>query len=195
METTPTTYGYIVTPYGSKTAKADQIRMLRKFIPDFRNVLTDREFKTKTERTALEHILEILRPKDVLVTTKLSNLGRNYAEILEKWKLITEDRGAFIVSLEPPAVDTRPGEQSPAQTAVEFLSCLVENQEERSRKVTEGMRSARLRGVVPGKKKMERPPQFAHYKEEWQKKAISAREASKILGITHKTFLRWSRES
>ena len=193
MKSKPTIYGYIVVPGGDKTAREEQMKALDEFSPD--SILIDREYKTRTNRTSLKHILSVLRPEDVLVTTKLSNLGRNYAEILEKWKLITEEKGAYIVSLEPPAVDTRPGKQGVSQTAIEFLSCLVKTEEERSRKVVEGMSIARRNGVVPGPKRKEFPPQFAFYKEAWKRNEISSREAGKLLGICHRTFLRWVKES
>ena len=102
MKTNPTTYGYVVAPYGDKAARTDQMQALEEYTPDY--LLIDREYKTRTNRTSLEHILDMIQPEDVLVTTKLSNLGRSYAEILENWKLITEEKGAFIVSIEPPAV-------------------------------------------------------------------------------------------
>jgi len=193
MKKASTVFGYVVIPSGSRTSKAEQMQALREFAPDC--ILSDREYKTRTDRTSLEHILDMLKPKDVLVTTKLSNLGRNYAEILENWKVITEEKGAYIVSLEPPAVDTRPGKQGVSQTAIEFLSCLVKTEEERSRKVVEGMSIARRNGVVPGPKRMELPPQFALYKEAWKRNEISSREAGKLLGICHRTFLRWVKES
>ena len=193
MKTNPTTYGYVVAPYGDKAARTAQMQALEEYTPDY--LLIDREYKTRTNRTSLEQILSMLQPKDVLVTTKIANLGRSYAEILENWKLITEEKGAFIVSIEPPAVDTRPGKQGVSQTAMEFLSCLVETQEDRSKKVVEGMKTAKEKGVMPGPKRMEQPAQFMHYKEEWEKNEISAREASRMLGISHMTFLRWARES
>ena len=188
----PTVFGYVVVPSGDKEARASQMQALEEYTPD--SILTDREYKTKTDRTSLIHILEMLKPEDVFVTTKLSNLGRSYAEILEVWKEIAEERGAYIVSLEPPAVDTRPGKKGASQTAIEFLSCLVENHEERSKKVVEGMATAKLKGVTPGPKR-KIPAQFAYYKEEWQKKAISARAAAKQLGVCHRTFLEWARNS
>ena len=192
MKKKPTVYGYVVASAGDREARAAQMRAMEEFVPD--QILTDREYRTKTDRTSLTHILDMLQPEDVLVTTKLSNLGRTYAEILEVWKRISEEKRAFIVSLEPPAVDTRPGKQGVSQAAIQFLSCLVETEEMRSKKVTEGMATARAKGIVPGPKR-KLPPQFSQYKEAWQEKKISAREAGKKLGVCHRTFLKWARES
>ena len=84
MKTNPTIYGYVVAPHGDKAARADQMQALEEYTPDY--LLIDREYKTRTNRTSLEQILSLLQPKDVLVTTKIANLGRSYAEILENWK-------------------------------------------------------------------------------------------------------------
>lgn len=192
VDKNPTVFGYVVAPYGNRGSITEQMRMLEEYAPD--SVLTDREYKSKTERISIEHILQMLKHGDVLVTTRLSNLGRTYGEIFGNWKAVTE-KGAFIVTLEHPRVDTRPGKQEPSHTAAEFLTCLVEMEEERSRRVTEGMAAAKLKGIRPGIKRMKLPKEFSKYKEDWGNKKISAREAGRLLGITHTTFLRWVRES
>ena len=191
MKTNPTTYGYIVIPDGDNTSRADQLKAVEEFVPDC--ILMDREHRTKTDRTSLEHIMGMLRPNDVLVTAKMSNLGRSYTEILENWNRIME-RLAFIVILEPPAVETRPGKQRSEKTATEFLSLLVEMEKKRISKVTEGLKAAKLKGVTPGPKR-KIPPEFYNVKERWQNQEISGREAGRLLGISHRTFMRWAEDS
>ncbi len=189
---THTTYGYIVMPDGDTSSRAVQMKALEEFAPDC--ILIDKEHKTTTDRTSLEHILGILSPKDVLVTAKLSNLGRSYTEVLKCWNRIAE-ASAFIVTLEHPIVDTRPKKQEAKKTAAEFLTLLAEIEKERSRKVIEGQDAAKRRGVRMGAKRKKPPKEFPKYKEDWENKIISAKEAGRILGISPNTFLRWIRES
>ena len=186
-----TTYGYIVMPDGDTSSRADQMKALEEFSPDC--ILTDREYKTTTDRTSLEHILEMLKPKDVLVTVRLSNLGRSYTEILKCWNRIVE-ASAYIVTLEHPVIDTRPKKQEAEKTAAEFLILLTEIEKERSRKVIEGQVAAKRRGVRMGARRKEPPEDFPKYKEDWENKILSAKEAGKRLGISPNTFLRWVRE-
>ena len=165
----------------------EQIEKLNEFVPD--SILTDREYKSTTNRMSLNYILDVLRPNDVLVTTKLSNIGRTYREIFGYWKEIA-DKGAYIVVLGSPAVDTRPRKQGAGDTAAEFLSYLMSLEENRISKVAEGMAAAKTKGITPGPKR-KIPSEFYEMKKRWQNHEISSREAAKILDISGRTFLRW----
>ena len=43
----------------------------------------------------------------VLVIKSIDRLGRNYAELNEQWRIITKEKGADIVVLDMPLLDTR----------------------------------------------------------------------------------------
>ena len=59
---------------------------------------------------------------------------------------------------------------------------------------SEGIAAAKLRGVQFGRKPMEPPAEFEHYRWQWSHGKISANQAAKRLGIGRNTFLRWARE-
>ncbi len=182
-----TTYGYIVIPDGDSSLRTDQMQALEKFSPEC--ILVDREYKTKTDRTSLEQILAMLKPEDILVTTKLSNLGRSYTETLEYWNRIVE-KFAFVVTLESPVIDTRPGKQKTEKTTAEFLSLLAGTEKERGDKVSKAMAEAKLRGVTPGPKR-KHPKNYNEVKARWERHEISGREAGRLLGVDARTFMRW----
>ena len=46
-----------------------------------------------------------------------------------------------------------------------------------------------------GRPFMERSVQFESVKAEWEQGRISAREASRRIGVSHVTFLKWARDS
>ncbi len=186
-----TTYGYIVIPDGDDSFRADRIKALEEFVPDC--IMADTEYKTRTDRTSLDNIITLLKPNDVLITAKLSNLGRSYAEILEYWNRIME-KLAFVITLEHPIIDTRPKKQGAEKAATEFLSFLSEMENERAEKVTNGLAAAKLKGIKPGPKS-KIPEQFYAVKEKWESGRISAREAGRQLGVNDKTFARWVRNS
>ena len=50
-----------------------------------------------------------LQAGDLLYIHSIDRLGRDYAQILENWRIITNDRGADIVVLDMPLLDTRVG--------------------------------------------------------------------------------------
>jgi len=54
-----------------------------------------------------------------------------------------------------------------------------------------GVAAAHQRGVVFGRKPMERPAEFETIRELWEKGEISQGEAARRLGISRPTFVRW----
>lgn len=48
-----------------------------------------------------------LNIEDVLMVKSIDRLGRNYAEILEQWRVITKVKGSAIVVWDTPLLDTR----------------------------------------------------------------------------------------
>ena len=71
-----------------------------------------------------------------------------------------------------------------AQTEREFIR----------QRQAEGIAATKAQGVQFGRRPMVRPASFAFLKEQWKQQQISARAATKQLGITHSTFLRWVNE-
>ena len=58
-------------------------------------------------RLEYRKLLRRLKDDDVLVVKSIDRLGRNYAKILKQWCRITKDKGAAIVVLDTPILDTR----------------------------------------------------------------------------------------
>jgi len=58
----------------------------------------------------------------------------------------------------------------------------------------EGIATAKLRGVQFGRKPKEKPPEYPTVLEAWRRKELSARAAAARLGVTHKTFQKWSEQ-
>ena len=59
------------------------------------------------EWESYRRMLELLDADSVLFVTSLDRLGRNYKEIMLQWKAITQEKGADIVVLGMPLLDTR----------------------------------------------------------------------------------------
>ena len=51
--------------------------------------------------------MTVLDETSVLFVTSLDRLGRNYKEIIQQWKIITQEKGSDIVVLDMPLLDTR----------------------------------------------------------------------------------------
>ena len=83
-----------------------------------------------------------------------------------------------------------------AYIVLQLLSYVAQTEREFIRqRQAEGIAAAKARGVQYGRKPMERPLEYEETKAIWQKGEISAREAGRRLGISHRTFLIWVNEA
>lgn len=97
-------YGYIRV--STKEQHTDrQEDALRKYGVD--SLFIDRQSGKDFSRNGYQSLMETVREGDVIIVKSIDRLGRNYDEILEQWRLITKVRGADIVVLDMPLLDTR----------------------------------------------------------------------------------------
>ncbi|MCY3860312.1 MAG: recombinase family protein [Gammaproteobacteria bacterium] len=139
----------------------------------------------KGDRAELEAMLAYLRPKDVVVVTKLDRLGRSLRDLLDLVEEINE-KGAHLQSLGE-SVDTS---NESGRVLVQIMGMLAEFERNRIRERTlEGLEAARARGRVGG-----RPPRFnakqrqlvVRLREEGQ----SLRQIAKLLDASVGTIVR-----
>ena len=173
-----------------------QIVALEEFGLDRKQIFTDKQSGKDFERTNYRKLGRRLKGGDTLVVKSIDRLGRNYEEILEQWRIITKDKGAAIVVLDMPLLDTRRNRDLTgtliADIVLQLLSYVAQTEREFIRqRQAEGIAVAKAQGVRFGRPPLEKPEDFPAVQVAWQKKEISAREAARRLGVTHKTFLRW----
>lgn len=70
-------------------------------------VFVDKQSGKDFDRPAYQDLLGRLSSGDTLVVKSLDRLGRKYDEMLEQWRIITKEKGAAIVVLDLPLLDTR----------------------------------------------------------------------------------------
>ena len=176
-----------------------QIVALEEFGLDRKQIFTDKQSGKDFERTNYRKLVRRLKEGDTLVVKSIDRLGRNYEEILEQWRIITKDKGAAIVVLDMPLLDTRRNRDLTstliADIVLQLLSYVAQTEREFIRqRQAEGIAVAKAQGVRFGRPPLAQPEEFPAVHQAWLKKEISAREAARRLGVTHKTFLRWAHE-
>ena len=176
-----------------------QIVALEEFGLDRKQIFTDKQSGKDFERTNYRKLVRRLKEGDTLVVKSIDRLGRNYEEILEQWRIITKDKGAAIVVLDMPLLDTRKNRDLTgtliADIVLQLLSYVAQTEREFIRqRQAEGIAVAKAQGVRFGRPPLAQPEEFPAVHQAWLKKEISAREAARRLGVTHKTFLRWAHE-
>ena len=189
-------YGYIRV--STKEQNEDrQVVAMRQFGVEECDIFMDKQSGKDFNRPAYKRLVRKLREGDTLVVKSIDRLGRNYDEIIEQWRIITKEIRAAIVVLDMPLLDTRQGRDLTstliADIVLQLLSYVAQTEREFIRqRQKEGIAAAKARGVHFGRKAMDIPKEFDVYMQEWQQGRLSARAAGKLLGISHKTFLKWA---
>ena len=191
-------YGYVRVSSQDQNEDRQMIAMAEQGIPEtqiYMDKLSGKDF----ERPQYKALLRKLRPSDVLYIKSIDRLGRNYTEIIEQWRIITKEKQADIVVLEMPLLNTHVNRDLTgtliADIVLQLLSYVAQSERENiRRRQAEGIAAAKARGVKFGRPPRKRPAEFASIRVAWADNQISAREAARILGITHRTFLIWARE-
>lgn len=192
-------YGYARVSC-SQQNEARQLAAMEEFGIPAEHIYLDRQSGKDFNRQQYWRLLGKLRPGDLLVLKSIDRLGRNYREILEQWRFICREKKADVVVLDMPLLDTRKERDLTsaliADITLQLLSYLAEQERMFIRqRQAEGIAAALARGVKFGRKKKKRPENLPEIKERWLRGELSARAASRQLGISHGTFARWMKEN
>ena len=144
-------YGYVRVSSREQNEDRQRIALHDAGVPSH-HIYHDKQSGKDFERPQYQKLLRKLRRDDVLVVKSIDRLGRNYAEILDQWRLLTKERGVDIVVLDMPLLDTRRGKDLIGTFLVDIvlqvLSFVAENERNNIRqRQAEGIAAAKARGV------------------------------------------------
>lgn len=193
------TYGYARVSTKEQNL-ARQIVAMRDFGIRDELIFQDKESGKDFNRRQYRRLMRRLKKGDTVVIKSIDRLGRNYDEIIEQWRFITKEKGAAIVVLDMPLLDTHQNRDLTgtliADIVLQLLSYVAQTEREAiRRRQAEGIAAAKARGVHFGAKPMKRPECFEGYARAYHAGEISARAAAQRLGISHTTFLRWQKDA
>ena len=175
-----------------------QLIALREFGLTDRAIFVDKQSGKDFDRRSYQRLLRKLKDGDTLVIKSIDRLGRNYEEILEQWRIITKEKSAAIVVLDMPLLDTRRNRDLTgtliADIVLQLLSYVAQTEREMIRKrQAEGIAAAKARGVKFGRRPLPLPESYEDVRQKWESGQLSARAAAIALGVSHSTFLKWTR--
>ncbi|GHV47651.1 hypothetical protein FACS1894204_11290 [Synergistales bacterium] len=134
-----------------------------------------------------------LKRGDLLIVKSIDRLGRNYAEIIEQWRLITRIKGADIRVLDMPLLDTTYCKDllgtliGDLVLQIPSFAAQLERDNMRQRQA-EGIAAAKARGVMFGRKPIPLPEDFADIVSRWRGCQLSTEEAADICGFSRRTL-------
>lgn len=190
-------YGYIRVSTKEQNIDRQKMALLEYGVAE-KNIIVDKKSGKDFERSGYKTLCKRMKKEDVLVVKSIDRLGRNYNEILEQWSYLTKEKKIRIIVLDMPLLDTRKEKDLTgeliADIVLQLLSYVAQTEREFiKQRQAEGIIAAKARGVRFGRRPIERPERYEAIYKEWEKGNLSARKAAKALGVTHNTFLKWTK--
>jgi len=186
--------GYVRVSDISQNEDRQMISMREQGVPE-KNIYVDKKSGKDFERKAYRAMIRRLRPGDCVVLHSLDRLGRDYTAILEQWQLITKEKGADIIVLDMPLLDTREKNRDLTgrlicDIVLQLLSyCAQKERENIRQRQAEGVAAAKARGVAFGRPVKDVPDNFGSLVKQWERKQLSLNEVmAQCGGMSQATF-------
>ena len=192
------TYGY------SRVSSADQhedrqtLGMSELNIPPS-HIFTDKQSGKDFNLPAYQALLKQVVPGDLIYIKSIDRLGRNYNEIQNEWRVLTQERGVDIAVMDMPLLDTRLNKDLMgtfiADLVLQILSFVAHSERDAIRKrQAEGIAAARARGVRFGGPVIKPPEHFPALVKQWERGKLPLKELLEQTGLKESTFYRRLRE-
>lgn len=185
-------YGYMRVSSREQNEDRQKLALLEAGVPETQ-IYMDKQSGKDFVRVQYQQLLGNLDEHSVLFIKSIDRLGRNYTELNEQWRIITKEKGADVVVIDMPLLDTR-REKSLLGTFISdivlaLLSYVAENERINIRqRQAEGIAAARAKGVQFGRPPIPIPDNFFELYQKWREGMISMREAADLCAMNPKTF-------
>lgn len=177
-----------------------QIEALTPYITDKRYLYCDKASGKDFDRRAwralvgTETTLPALQSGDLVVVVSLDRIGRNYTEIQQEWKHITQTLGANIKVLDMPLLDTSTDNNNldrrfMADLVLQILSYVAERERINIKaRQAQGIKIALEKGVHFGRVATQKPENWDSVIAEVEAGRLTATAAMKQLNLKRTTF-------
>jgi DNA invertase Pin-like site-specific DNA recombinase len=185
-------YGYVRVSSREQNEDRQLIAMHEMQVPAS-HIYVDKQSGKDFNRPAYRRLIRKLKTGDLLYVKSIDRLGRNYADVIEQWRVLTKAKGADICVIDMPLLDTR-REKNLLGTFISdlvlaLLSYVSENERDMiRRRQREGIEAAKRRGVRFGRPGKPLPEGFEKAAELYRKGLVSCSEAAKECGMAKTTF-------
>lgn len=190
-------YGYVRVSSKDQNEDRQMIAMREAGVSEL-HVVVDKQSGKDFERPGYQYLMRKLKKGDTLVIKSIDRFGRNYDEILEQWRALSQ-KGVGIQVLDMPLLDTSKDRDLTGRLISDIVLQLLSyvSQTEREyikQRQAEGIEAALKRGVHFGRKPKDRPYDLWAWADMWKNGLVTSREAAEHYGISHTTFIRWAKE-
>lgn len=185
-------FGYIRVSTKEQNEDRQLIALNEYNVPE-KNIYMDKQSGKDFDRKQYKRMLKSVKENDLIIIKSIDRLGRNYAEILEQWRMITKIKKADIFVIDMPVLDTRRGKDLMgtflSDIVLQVLSFVAESERDNiKQRQAEGIAAARAKGVKFGRPPKELPPNFMSVYKKWINKELSVKEAAEACNMPMTTF-------
>ena len=169
-----------------------RVALLEMGVPES-NIYVDKLSGKDFNRPQYKKMLRKLDKDTVLFVKSIDRLGRNYADLNEQWRIITKEKGADIVVIDMPLLDTR-REKNLLGTFISdivlaLLSYVAENERINiKQRQAERIAVAKTKGVKFGRPPRPIPDNFYEVYQQWKAKKITLKQAASLCEMPETTF-------
>ncbi|MCB7321111.1 recombinase family protein [Lacrimispora sp. 210928-DFI.3.58] len=191
-------YGYVRVSSTDQNEDRQMIALKEVPVPE-KNIFMDKQSGKDFDRPNYRKMVRKLKAGDLLYILSIDRLGRNYKEIQEQWRLLTQEKGIDICVWDMPLLDTRNGKDLMgtfiADLVLQILSFVAQSERENIKKrQAEGIAAAKAKGIKFGRPEKEVPENFEEIVRQWEQKRLPFTEVLKQCNMSEATFYRRLRE-
>ena len=185
-------YGYARVSTREQNDERQIIALKSMGVPE-QNIYVDKQSGKNFERPKYKELLKKLDKNSVLFIKSIDRLGRSYRDLSEQWRVITKEKGANIVVIDMPVLDTRRDMNLLGTLISDLVLALLSYVAESEystihQRQAEGIAAAKARGVKLGRPPKPLPENFHEVYQKWRAKKISTVTAAKLVNMPQTTF-------
>ena len=185
-------YGYARVSTREQNEDRQIIALKEMGVPEG-NIYLDKLSGKNFERPQYKRLLKKLNSESVLYIKSIDRLGRSYRDLSEQWRIITKEKGADVVVIDMPILDTRREKNLLGTFISDLILALLSYVAETEywtihQRQAEGIAAAKARGVKLGRPPRPLPDNFHRVYQKWKGGKISTEEAAKQVNMPASTF-------
>ena len=189
-------YAYIrVSTNGQNIAR--QLEEIKSLNVDMKNIFIDYQSGKDFNRKNYQRLVKKVRKNDTIIIKSIDRLGRNYIEIGEEWKYLTQFKKVNMIVIDMPILNTKDRPDNlvgkfVADLVLQLLSFIAENERNNIRqRQSEGIKIAKQNGVKFGRPSFEISKEFIYYCKKYKLKLIKFDDIKAKFKISKSTFYKY----
>lgn len=191
-------YGYVRVSTKEQNEERQLVALREHGVGD-KNMFIDKQSGKDFERVKYKKLIKKIKKDDVIVIKSIDRLGRNYKEIIEQWRIITQVKRADITVLDMSLLDTTKNKDLMgtfvADLVLQVLSFVSETERANIRqRQAEGIAVAKAKGVKFGRKRQYNPEDYIHIYKRVKSGELMAKDAIAMMGFSEGTYRRMKPE-